>query len=72
MSIANPENLVDVTYKEVMQLWNISKDSAVQRLNAIRNSLSKKRRHKLTVVQFCREEDISLDEFYNKINSHVK
>lgn len=68
MPNANPQNLVDVTYKEVMQLWNINKNCAVQRLNSIRTSLGKKRKHKLTVVQFCNEEDIKPEEFYAKIN----
>jgi hypothetical protein len=68
MLIVNPKNLVDITYKEVMQMWNINKDCAVQRLNSIRNSLGKKRRHKLTVTQFCNAEDITPEEFYNKIN----
>ncbi len=58
----------DITYKEVMQLWDITKGNAVQRLNKIRRSLDKKRRHKLTVTQFCREEDITPEEFFNKIN----
>ncbi len=61
-------NVADVTYKEVMQFWNLSKDQAVYRLKVIRNSLEKKRRHKLTVVQFCKWEDVSEEEFYKQLS----
>ena len=68
MPVVNPENLIDVTYKEVMQLWNLNTSAAKCRLKAVRKSLGKKRRHKLTVIQFCTEEDISTEEFYKKLN----
>lgn len=61
------QKIFDVTFKEVQQLWNISADAANKRLTVIRKALGKKRFHKLTVTQFCQAEDISTDEFYNKI-----
>ena len=67
MPIAKEHQVFDVTYKEVMQLWNISKESANKRLTTIRSVLKKKRWQKLTVGQFCKAEDISEEEFHNKI-----
>lgn len=66
MPIVKPE-IFDVTYNEVMQLWNISERAAVRRLTIIRTTLKKKRWQKLTVVQYCKAEDISEEEFYKKI-----
>ena len=67
MPVGKQPEIADVTYKEVMQLWNLGAIAAKSRLTRIRNSLNKGRKHKLTVVQFCKEEDITLDEFYNRV-----
>lgn len=67
--MVNSQNIVDVTYKEVMQLWRLNKECAVQRLTVIRKNLGKKRVHKLTVFQYCKAEDISIEEFYNMLKT---
>jgi ribosome-interacting GTPase 1 len=60
--------LTHVTYKEIMIFWNCSQRVAQVRLNTIRNMLEKKRFHRLTVIQFCIAEDISVDEFNQALN----
>lgn len=69
MSVGKPQEIADVTYKEVMQFWNIGIKAAKGRLYRIRTSLNKDRKHRLTVVQFCKEEDITEQEFYNRLKS---
>ena len=69
MSIAKSVQIVFITHKEIMKLWNISQLSAKKRLYEIRGSLNKKRRHKLTVSQFCQAEDISEADFYKMFNN---
>ncbi len=69
MLVANPQNLYDVTYKEVMQLWNSTEKNAKHRLTRIRKSLNKQRWQKITILQYCREEDISVEEFYHQLVS---
>lgn len=59
-----------VTYKEVMIVWNISERSAALRLNTIRTSLNKQKFHRLTVDQYCLAEDITRQEFSAAINNY--
>lgn len=61
------EKIADVTYKEVMRMWNLPEKAAQRRLIQVRGLLKKKRWHKLSVVQYCQVEDISTDEFHNRV-----
>lgn len=52
-----------ITHKEVQILYNLTRGGAIQRLNKIRASLGKKLCHNLTVIDFCKAEDITLEDF---------
>ena len=64
--------IVNVTYKEVQILWNLSAMAAQKRLNLIRSLLNKDRMHKLTPYQYCKAEDISIDEFYTALENYYQ
>lgn len=67
MLIEKQNNIRFITHKEIMQFWNISQKSAQKRLWLIRSSLGKKGILKLSVDQFCKAEDITPEEFFNKM-----
>ena len=52
-----------ITHKELRIIFGLSEKGARRRLTAIRASLGKKTNHVLTVVDFCKAEDISLKDF---------
>ena len=62
--------ITHVTYKEVQILWGMHPQAAANRLCNIRSGLNKSRKHRLTVFQYCKAEDISTDEFYQAINRY--
>ena len=62
--------ITHVTYKEVMIMWNCSDFSAMKRLQLLRSTLGKRKIHRLTVVQYCKAEDIAIEEFTNRINNY--
>lgn len=58
------ENKINlITHQHLILLYGYSYDGASARLTAIRASLGKERRHILTVIEFCRAEDIKLEDF---------
>ncbi len=54
-----------ITHKDLQILYGLSRTGALRRLNIIRASLNKKKHHVLTVLDFCKAEDISLADFDN-------
>lgn len=60
----NAQPLINrITHKELQIIYGLSKSGARGRLLAIRASLQKKTSHFLTVVDFCKAEDITLNDF---------
>lgn len=63
-----------VTYKEVMIIYGCTARGAGSRLEIIRKELNKGHYDLLTVIEFCRAEDMSLDDFdilYERACSHL-
>ena len=66
------KEIKQVTYKEVAIVWGSSLTAAANRLAVIRKTLNKKKFHRLTIVQYCKAEDISIDEFTTAINGYYQ
>ena len=52
-----------ITHKEIQIIYGLTKNGALTRLTAIRASLKEKPSHTLTVIDFCKIEDITLADF---------
>lgn len=52
-----------ITHQELILLYGYTVNGARGRLQTIRAALGKQTHHKLTVLDFCKAEDISLEDF---------
>lgn len=52
-----------ITHKEIQLLFGITKLAAMRRLTILRSSAGRKSSQKLTVIDFCKEEGISIEDF---------
>lgn len=57
-----------ITYKEVSIFWNIDPTFARKRLNIIRHLLNKSSMQWVSKEQYCKVEDITVEEFDTRIN----
>ena len=64
-------DITAITYKEVAAFWGMNEDAAMKRTNLIRSLLGKKRFQRLTKAQYCKAEDISIDEFNQVYNERM-
>lgn len=64
-------DVMQISYKEIMIFWGITEDAARKRLNLIRSSLGKNRFQRLSKIQYCKAEDITLEEFNQVYNQRM-
>ena len=51
-----------ITHKEVMKILGLSADRAQKRLTLVRVQLNKRPRKPILLAEFCRAEDLNLDD----------
>ena len=62
--MANAQPLINrITHKELQIIYGLSKSGAMYRLAGIRSALNKEKKHFLTVIDFCKAEDITVEDF---------
>ena len=60
----NAQPLINrITHKEIQIIYGLSKSGARGRLSTIRCSLNKEKSHFLTIMDFCKAEDITMEDF---------
>jgi hypothetical protein len=52
-----------INYQVVMLVWGFTRTGAINRLNTIRQRLQMPQGKMLNVVEYCKAEDITIDDF---------
>lgn len=55
--------IIKITHKELQLIYGLTKSGALKRIARIRQALGKNESQILTVMDFCRQEDITVSDF---------